>query len=72
MNVLKKHRSLWLRKDGLQYLYVVYSIYNGRGWEISFKVLDYIVTEKHLAMFKMYIEIHCRVIYFEHNKHCKI
>ena len=20
----------------------------------------------------MYIDIHCRVIYFEHNKHCKI
>ena len=42
------------------------------GLEISLKVLDYFVTEKHLVMFKMYIEIHCRVIYFEHNKHCKI
>ena len=42
------------------------------GLEISRNDLDYFVTEKHLVMFKMYIEIHCRVIYFEHNKDCKI
>ena len=41
-------------------------------WKFLLKVLDYFVTEKHLVMFKMYIEIHCRVIYFEHNKSSKI
>ena len=42
------------------------------GLEISRNDLDYFVTEKHLVIFEMYIEIHRRVIYFEHNKYSKI
>ena len=35
------------------------------GFEISRNDLDYFVTEKHLVIFEMYIEIHRRVIYFD-------
>ena len=42
------------------------------GLKISRNDLDCFVTEKHLVIFEMYIEIHRRVIYFEHNKYSKI